>query len=157
MAESVRDAALREGLQTGAWEARDRWLAPWLDAMHTWFRLHGVEADRAADATTAALIPVLASPLPPDPPPHLWLLRAFLLHAPAALGRHPRAREDLSVLAGRWRRLPPDLQHVLWLREICDQPVDRISTILEIPTSTVRVRLQRARQEIAGPPPEEAP
>lgn len=143
---------LREGLLSGQWAAREELIGRHLDALHTWFHLHGLSGEPAAAATLDALSAVLREP-PPDLPLDLWLLRSFLRHAPPALGRQRRVRADFSPLAERWRCLPADLQPVLWLREICGSTTPDIADILQIPASTVRIRLQRARQELAGNPP----
>jgi Sigma-70, region 4 len=145
-------AQLREGLLTGQWAAREELLGRHLDGLHTWFHLNGLSGESAAAATLDAVSAVLREP-PPELSPDLWLLRSFLQHAPLALNRQRRIRADFSPLAERWRCLPADLQPVLWLREICGSKTADIADILQIPASTVRIRLQRARQELAGNPP----
>lgn len=56
--------------------------------------------------------------------------------------------EIASILQDALARLDPQLQLILWLREVEGQSYDELARILEIPVGTVRSRLFSAREAL---------
>jgi len=136
----LTEELLRESLRRGAPLAREEFVRLHQDAVYTWFRSLPM-GEEAATQAAISFFQRLLSTRPPQQALSLWLYRSLL--------RFP-AQVDAGGAANaldRLRRLRPELRTVLFLRDIAQVDGPITAQILEISETTVRSRLQRARDE----------
>lgn len=136
----MTEERLRDALRQGAPLAREEFVRSHQDAVYTWFRSLPMGEEAATEAAIS-FFQRLLSTRPPAEALSLWLYRALLrFPAQADAGGPASALERL-------RRLRPELRTVLFLRDIAQVDGPLTAQILEISETTVRSRLQRARDE----------
>ena len=136
----MTEERLRESLRQGAPLAREELVRLHQDAVYTWFRSLPMGEEAATEATISFFQKLLTT-RPPTESLSFWLYRSLLRFPAQAEGSGSTGALD------RLRRLRPELRTVLFLRDIARVDGPLTAQILEISETTVRSRLQRARDE----------